>query len=103
MDQLLQNELYLLVKQYIQPEMLILVPVLLFIGWMMKSTPKIPDWLIPYVLTLIGIIAGIAFTMHVVEGAIQGVLVSALSVLINNLYKQWNKKDMDQKKSKNHN
>jgi len=87
-----ENEIYLLVKQYIQPEMLIVVPTLLFLGWMMKSTPKVPDWLIPYVNTVVGIIAGIAMTPSIVDGIIQGILVSAMSVLVYNLYRQWKRK-----------
>ncbi|HIW31207.1 MAG TPA: phage holin family protein [Candidatus Paenibacillus intestinavium] len=100
MEFIFDNELYLLVKQYIEPEMLIIVPVLIFLGWMMKSTPKVPDWLIPYVNTGAGIIAGIAITSKVVDGIIQGILVSAMSVLVYNLYRQWNRKKEIDSKSK---
>ena len=99
MEFLFENELYLLVKQYIEPEMLIVVPVLLFLGWMMKSTPKVLDWLIPYVITGLGIIAGIAITSKVVDGTIQGILVSAMSVLVYNLYRQWKRKKENNSKS----
>lgn len=92
MEFIFDNEIYLLVKQYIEPEMLIVVPTLLFLGWMMKSTPKVPDWLIPYINTVVGILAGIAMTPSIVDGIIQGVLVSAMSVLIYNLYRQWKHK-----------
>lgn len=92
MDIIFNNEIYLLVKQYIEPEMLIVVPALLFLGWMMKSTPKVPDWLIPYINTVVGIVAGILIIHSVVDGIIQGILVSAMSVLVYNLYRQWKRK-----------
>lgn len=41
--------------QYIKPEMLVLVPVLWLIGNALKRTPKVPDWLIPYVLGIMGV------------------------------------------------
>lgn len=66
--------------------MLIIVPVLLFIGWMMKSTPKVSDWVIPYILTTIGIVAGIAITKHIVEGAIQGLRGIVCNNMINLYY-----------------
>lgn len=92
MEFLFTNELYLYIDQYIKPEMLIVIPALLFLGWMMKETPRVPDWLIPYFNTVFGIIAGIAITASVIDGFIQGILVSAMSVLIFNLYKQWKQK-----------
>lgn len=95
MDYFFNNELYLIVKNYIQPEMLIIVPTLIFLGWMMKSTPKVPNWIIPYLNTLVGIGAGVAMTSSVIDGVIQGILVSAMSVLVYNLYVQWKRKKED--------
>jgi len=93
MEPMLQDELYSLVKQYVEPEMLILVPVLLFFGWMMKTTPNIPNWVIPYVNTVIAIAGGVVLASTTVDGVIQGVLISAMSTLLYNLYRQWRKKD----------
>lgn len=93
MEPILQDELYSLVKQYVEPEMLILIPVLLFLGWMMKTTPNIPNWVIPYVNTVIAIAGGVVLAATTVDGIIQGVLISAMSTLVYNLYKQWRKKD----------
>lgn len=92
MSFIFENELYVLIEQYIQPEMLIVVPTLLFLGWMLKSTPRVQDWVIPYAITIVGILVGIAITSTIVDGIIQGILVSAMSVLVYNLYKQWIKK-----------
>ncbi|MFC6331462.1 phage holin family protein [Paenibacillus septentrionalis] len=90
---IIQDELYSLVKQYVEPEMLILIPILLFFGWMMKKTPSIPNWVIPYVNTVVAIAGGIALVETVVDGIIQGILVSALSTLSYNMYNQWKKKN----------
>jgi len=90
---IIQDELYSLVKQYVEPEMLILIPILLFFGWMMKKTPIIPNWVIPYVNTVVAIAGGIALVETVVDGIIQGILVSALSTLSYNMYNQWKKKN----------
>lgn len=93
MEPILQDELYALVKQYVEPELLILIPVLLFFGWMMKTTPNIPNWVIPYINTVIAIAGGVVLAATVVDGVIQGVLISAMSTLLYNLYSQWRKKD----------
>lgn len=88
----MEAELYEFIAQYIKPEMLIIIPVLLFLGWMMKQTPHVPDWLIPYFNTIFGIIGGIAITSSLIDGFIQGILASAMAVLGFNLYKQWKDK-----------
>lgn len=93
MEAIFQDELYTFIKQYVEPEMLILVPALLFLGWMMKSTPNVPNWLIPYLNTAIAIAGGILLAESVTDGIIQGVLVSAMSTLTYNLYQQWKKRD----------
>ena len=89
MDFILNNELYIYLSQYIDVGMGVIVPCLIFIGWLLKRTPKVNDWMIPYVLIGIGIIAGIAIIGTVVTGIIQGVLVAAVAVLVHQLYKQW--------------
>ena len=93
MEAIFQDELYTFIKQYVEPEMLILVPALLFLGWMMKSTPNVPNWLIPYLNTAIAIAGGILLAESVTDGIIQGLLVSAMSTLTYNLYQQWKKRD----------
>jgi len=89
---LLTQEVYDFINQHIQPEMLVMLPALLFLGWMMKQTPHMPDWLIPYINTVFGVVGGVAISSSIAQGAIQGFLVSAMSVLMFNFYKQWPKK-----------
>lgn len=78
---------------YIIEQALIVVPVLLVIGQVLKNTPKMPDWLIPYIL----LVLGIAFTIGIMginmQAIVQGVLVSGAAVFANQLYKQYSGKE----------
>lgn len=75
--------------EYIVEEALVMIPVLIFIGWMIKQTEQIRDYLIPYILLVIGV----GFTPWLIGGftpdnIVQGALVTAASVLAHQLYKQ---------------
>ncbi|MGD2196234.1 phage holin family protein [Lysinibacillus fusiformis] len=78
--------------EYIIEQALIVVPVLLVIGQVLKNTPKMQDWLIPYIL----LVFGVAFTIGVMgitmQSIVQGVLVSGAAVFSNQLYKQYSDK-----------
>lgn len=82
---------------YIIEQALIVVPVLLVIGQILKSTPKMRDWLIPYIL----LVLGVAFTIGImginIQAIVQGVLVSGAAVFANQLYKQYSGKESDGK------
>lgn len=60
--------------------------------FLLKQTPKVEDWFIPYLLTFVGI--GFAFGLLGVniEAVIQGILVSAVTVFIHQLLKQADQK-----------
>lgn len=87
--------------QYIKPEMLVLVPVLWLIGAALKKTPKMSDWLIPYILGGLGIVlAGIwvaaaegVTPVSLFTAFTQGILVAGASVWGNQLVKQAGKKN----------
>jgi len=89
MDFIINNELYLYLSQYVEVGMAAIVPCLIFIGYLLKNTPRVQNWMIPYILISLGIIAGIAIIGSIVTGIIQGVLVAAVAVLVHQLYKQW--------------
>jgi len=78
--------------QYIVSEALVLMPVLFIIGMLLKSTPKVADWTIPWALLVLGIVSGILIVGDVLQGAIQGVLVTGATVLTHQLVKQTNSK-----------
>lgn len=66
----------------------ILIPVLYILGTFLKDTPKVPDWLIPWILLAFGVIGGFFLSGMKAEGALQGVLVTGVTVMGNQLYKQ---------------
>lgn len=92
MDIILNNEIYLYLSQYIEIGMAVIVPCLIFIGYLLKNTPKVSDWMIPYILIVLGIVAGISIIGSVAAGIVQGILVAAVAVLAHQLYKQWGNK-----------
>ena len=93
-------------QEFINPELLVLIPVLYFIGVAIKKS-EIKDKLIPFILGAIGVLlSGIyIFATDEINGSqavataiftaiTQGVLVAAASVYVNQLIKQ-SQKDED--------
>ena len=77
--------------EYIKENALILIPVLLIIGQIIKSIQKIPDKWIPLILLPIGIVGAMALAGWTVDSAVQGVLVTGAAVYGNQLVKQLKK------------
>lgn len=77
-----------LLNEYLIEEALIIIPVLLILGTIIKGTPNIKDWLIPYILLVIGIVGTVGLLGFNVDAFLQGVLVTGGAVLINQGYKQ---------------
>lgn len=73
---------------YITENALILIPVLLITGQIIKNIQKIPDKWIPLILLPIGIIGAMALGGWTVDSAIQGVLVTGCAVYGNQIVKQ---------------
>ena len=99
-------------QEFIKPELLVLIPVLYFIGAAIKKSP-VKDALIPLILGFIGIVfSGVyLFASEEINGAqavataiftafTQGVLVAAASVYANQLVKQAGKDENKEKKEK---
>lgn len=84
-----------LLNEYIVEQALIVIPVLLILGAIIKNTPNIKDWLIPYILLGLGVIFTVALTGFNIDSIIQGVLVSGAAVFGNQLYKQAKNKDVE--------
>jgi len=80
-----------IIKAYMVERALVLVPVLWIVGAAVKKTPFIADWLIPYILLVLGAAGGLITVGVTAEGAIQGVLASGLAVLGHQLVKQTGK------------
>lgn len=92
------------ILQYIEPKLLILVPVLYLVGLAFKKSSKFQDNIIPIILGIIGIVLcalwvfatnELGSTQNVMIAAftsiVQGVLVAGLSVYANQIVKQLKK------------
>lgn len=82
-----------LLNEYLIQEALIVIPVLLIFGKIMKETPKIKDWQIPYLLLILGVLFTVGLMGSSVNAFIQGILVSGAAVYGNQLYKQGRERD----------
>lgn len=84
-----QTELLTLAQQYMADKALIVVVVLLVIGYFLKRTPRVQDWMIPWVLTLAGIVLACGILQAVtVESVVQGILAAGIATLTHQLWKQ---------------
>lgn len=73
--------------QFISENMFIVAAALYVLGVFCKKIPSVPDWTIPFVLTIIGIIFG-ALIIGLPEGILQGILCAGAAVLVNQMAKQ---------------
>lgn len=86
---------------YINPELIVLVPALIVLGLMMKDSIRIPDTAIPAVLGGVGVLLAVAWCMATVQpvglwaivltlvtAVIQGVLCAGAAVYADQLGKQ---------------
>lgn len=82
---------------YLVDKMLILVPMMYIIGMVIKNTPKVSDWLIPWILLGLGVLGALAIGltsgMNVVDAVLQGILATGVTVFANQLIKQTQNKD----------
>lgn len=76
------------ILKYITENALILIPVLLIIGQILKNIQAIPDKWIPVILLPLGVIGAMALGGWTVDSAIQGILVTGCAVYGNQIYKQ---------------
>lgn len=79
------------ILSYIMDNALILIPVLLVLGQIVKGIQKIPDKWIPLLLLPIGIAGALALGGPSVDSAVQGVLVTGVAVYGNQVVKQMGK------------
>ena len=88
------------IKEFIKPELFVLIPVLYLIGFAIKNS-KIKNELIPFVLGLVAIVLSALYVfatteingskeiaMAIFTSVTQGVLVAGASVYFNQLFKQ---------------
>jgi len=89
------------ISEFIRPELMVLVPVLYFIGMALKRSTEVTDKWIPLILGACGIllssvwiVANTVFSgwrdvlMGLFAAFTQGILIAGCSVYVNQLYKQ---------------
>ena len=94
------------VKEFIKPELIVLIPVVYYVGVGAKQSQKIKDNFIPLLLGATGVFLATLWVlatsdlktykdviMAVFTAITQGVLVSACSVYVNQLIKQSGKEE----------
>ena len=88
----------IVLTDYIVKEAYILIPVLYVIGLMLKKTPKLADWLIPWILLALGMVGGFFLSDMQFKGLLQGVLVAGFTVFSHQIYKQTKGNSKEEKK-----
>lgn len=76
------------IMNYLVEESIILIPVIWIIGAFLKKTPRVPDWIIPWILLIVSIVASIMKLGFSIQSVIQGILVTGAAVLGHQLIKQ---------------
>lgn len=82
--------------KFVPEQLLIVVAALFILGVYLKKTPKVEDWCIPWILTLVGILGSIAIMVIgntvsipiIATGIFQGIVCSGCAVLVNQISKQ---------------
>lgn len=74
--------------QFVPEQLLVLVVALYIIGMMLKSTVRVPDWLIPWILLVVSITGSVALLGGTANAVIQGVICTGVAVYTNQLIKQ---------------
>lgn len=92
-------------KDLIRPELLILIPVLYFIGAILKRSSRVKDSWIPMILGIAGVMLSLLYViatcriftvqdilLTILVGLTQGILVAGEAVFFHQVYKQTIKK-----------
>ncbi len=72
----------------IHQQLTIVVPALMIIGYALKRTPKVPDWLIVWILLIIGALASVFTLGFTVNGISNGIIAAGVAITTNQAYKQ---------------
>lgn len=75
------------------PEMAVIVLALLVLGFIIKKTPAIPDWVIVWILPVLGMVFAVFIVGFNIHAILQGILAAGVAVLTNQLWKQSQRRD----------
>ena len=57
-----------------------IIPALMFLGWLLKQWPEIPNRVIPVVLAITGVCLGVIFISPTSSGALVGFLMASVAI-----------------------
>ena len=72
----------------IDPSLLVVVAACWALGYILKQTPRVPDWTIVYIVTAAAVVAVMALQGLSTESVIQGILCGAFAVYGHQVVKQ---------------
>lgn len=72
----------------IDPKLLLVVAVCWILGFILKQTPRVPDWTIIFVVTAFAIVFSILILGLTPTAILQGILCGAVAVYGNQIIKQ---------------
>lgn len=92
------------ILSFIQPEILILIPVLIILGLMLKKAEYIKDWTIPIIIGVIGILFAVLILgfengfigQVILNGILQGILAAGMAVYVHQLTIQSTRKRVEE-------
>lgn len=76
------------ILKFVPEQLAILVVALYILGMFLKDTPKIPNWIIPWALIIVGVVGSIGLVGFSATAVIQGIICAGATVLTNQLIKQ---------------
>jgi len=76
------------IDEFITPSAYVVSIVLFIFGLILKQTPKIKNWMIPYILTIISIVFCNLLMEPGINATIQAVLITGTTVYFHQLGKQ---------------
>ena len=87
-----------MLAEYIKPELVIILALCYALGMFLKASPAIKDWTIPWFVLAFGIVMTILYIAimldqgfvpkAILEGFVQGFIIAAVAVFVNQLKKQ---------------
>ncbi|RSK27387.1 hypothetical protein EJF36_11105 [Bacillus sp. HMF5848] len=72
----------------INQQLIIVVPALMVLGYILKKTPRIPDWLILWFLLLVGVVSSIITLGFSVNGVANGIIAAGMAITSHQAIKQ---------------
>ncbi|GKU79278.1 phage holin family protein [Paenibacillus sp. L3-i20] len=76
------------IYQLIDPKLIIVVAVCWVVGFILKQTPKVPNWSIVYIVTAVALLLAVWLIGWGAEAVIQGILAGAVAVFGHQIVKQ---------------